>query len=77
MPTILVVDGYRFFFYSNEGHEPAHIHIEKADGIAKWWLAPAREAGSEGFSRAQRNRIRAIILEHEADFIDAWNRYFR
>lgn len=76
MPTILTVDGYRFFFYSNEGHEPPHIHIEKADGIAKWWLAPAREAWSEGFSRAQRNRIRAIILEHEAEFIDAWDRYF-
>ena len=77
MPTILVVDGYRFFFYSNEGHEPAHIHIEKGDGIAKWWLDPARKARSEGFSLAQRRRIRAIILEHEAEFIDAWNRYFR
>jgi hypothetical protein len=28
MPTVLRVKGYRFFFFSNEGAEPPHIHIE-------------------------------------------------
>jgi hypothetical protein len=32
MPTVLVVEGFRFFFFSNEGFEPAHIHVEKGDG---------------------------------------------
>jgi hypothetical protein len=77
MPTILVVDGYRFFFYSNEGHEPAHIHIEKGDGLAKWWLDPIREARTEGFSQGQRRRIRAILLDHEEAFLEAWYRYLR
>jgi len=34
MPTILRIDGYRFFFFSDE-HLPTHIHIEKGDGYAK------------------------------------------
>lgn len=24
MPTVLRINGYRFFFYSNENNEPAH-----------------------------------------------------
>jgi hypothetical protein len=34
MPTALKIEGYRFFFFSNE-HLPSHIHIEKGDGYAK------------------------------------------
>lgn len=30
MPTIFKIDGYRFFFFSDE-YTPEHIHIEKAD----------------------------------------------
>ncbi len=35
MPTVLRIDGFRFFFYSDEGSEPPHIHAEKGDGVAK------------------------------------------
>jgi len=31
MPTALRVDDYRFFFFSNEGNEPVHIHVESGD----------------------------------------------
>jgi len=27
---------YRAFFYSNEGHEPAHIHVRREDREAKF-----------------------------------------
>jgi hypothetical protein len=40
MPTVLRADGFRFFFYANEGNEPAHIHVRKAEGEAKFWLTP-------------------------------------
>lgn len=40
MPTVLKIGGYRFFFYSNEGNEPPHIHVEKSDSLAKFWLDP-------------------------------------
>lgn len=34
MPTLLNVDGFKFFFYANE-HEPKHIHVMKNDDFAK------------------------------------------
>jgi hypothetical protein len=42
MPTIFRQHGFRIFFYSNEGapREPAHVHIEKDDLEAKFWLQP-------------------------------------
>jgi Domain of unknown function (DUF4160) len=32
MPTLLRIEGFRFFFYSSEGQEPPHVHVEKGDG---------------------------------------------
>ena len=29
MPRLLYVDGFRFFFFSREGHEPPHVHVER------------------------------------------------
>ncbi|MCB9870153.1 MAG: DUF4160 domain-containing protein [Planctomycetes bacterium] len=34
MPTVLRIGSTRFFFYSNEGNEPPHIHIEQAGALA-------------------------------------------
>jgi len=49
MPTVLRVSGFRFFFYSLEGSEPAHIHVEHANKVAKFWLDPVSLAESRGF----------------------------
>ncbi|MEO6401177.1 MAG: DUF4160 domain-containing protein [Vicinamibacteria bacterium] len=42
MPSLLQVEGFRFFFYSSEGNEPAHVHVERAEAEAKFWLDPLR-----------------------------------
>ena len=44
MPVILRIDGFRFFFYSNEGNplEPAHIHVMKSGSEAKFWQRKPR-----------------------------------
>lgn len=34
MPTLLKINGFKFFFYSNE-HEPKHIHVLKGEEFAK------------------------------------------
>lgn len=44
MPTVLRIGPYRFFFYSQEGDEPPHIHIEDGDRTAKYWLTPVELA---------------------------------
>lgn len=42
MPTLFEHEGYRFFFFSNEGdpREPCHIHIRKGESPAKFWIKP-------------------------------------
>ncbi len=34
MPTLLIYDGFKFFFYANE-HEPKHVLVMKGGDFAK------------------------------------------
>ena len=76
MPTILRIFGYRFFFYSNEGTEPPHIHVEKGDMTAKFWLEPVELVNSYGFSAKEINELRKLVMEHQQQFKVKWNEYF-
>lgn len=35
MPTLLILFGLRFFFYS-EDHEPMHVHVQRDNNTAKF-----------------------------------------
>ncbi len=50
MPTVMQIGRYRFFFFSNENKEPAHIHIKAGEDEAKFWLEPVRLAANHGFA---------------------------
>jgi hypothetical protein len=76
MPTVLRFKGYRFFFFSNEGNEQIHIHIEKADSYAKFWLDPIRVAFDFGFNSKQLREINSILEENQALIIEKWDEYF-
>jgi hypothetical protein len=51
MPTLLNVEGFRFYFFSLEGREPPHVHVRKGSGKAKFWLAPVQLVYSRGLKR--------------------------
>lgn len=76
MPTVLRVGPYRFFFYSGDGSEPPHIHVERDDQIAKFWLTPVRLSDSGGFRRGELRNIEQLVNEHHAHLREAWNDYF-
>jgi hypothetical protein len=77
MPTILIVQGFRFFFYSNENDEPIHIHVQKADSIGKIWLMPeVKVAYFKGFNNTDTRAIMQIIKENNSLLIQKWNEYF-
>ena len=76
MPTVLRIHGFRFFFYSMEGSEPPHIHVEHGDNVAKFWLRPVSLAESHGFRTHEVNRLRALVIEHRLSFLEAWNAHF-
>ena len=76
MPTVLMIRGWRLFFYSNELDEPMHIHARKAETECKFWLNPdifeIEEAYSHNFKPQLRKEIRKIIFDHLDDLIEAW-----
>ena len=79
MPVVLRIDGYIFFFYSNEGdpREPIHVHVRKSGAEAKIWLSPTISiAESHGFKAPQLRAILNHTEKHAATFEEAWNDYF-
>lgn len=77
MPTIYRYEGFRFFFYSSDRAEPAHVHVERNNDTAKIWLSPVRLQLSHGFSRTEINMILKIVKENHTLMIRSWNEYFR
>ena len=75
MPTVLITGPYRFFFYSADQDEPPHIHVERDNHKAKFWLQPVRLQNSGGFKRKELNRIQELIEENQVRFVEEWNEY--
>jgi hypothetical protein len=63
MPTLLI-EGYKFRFYSFDIDEPPHMHVSRGSNVAKVWLQPVRLEYSRGYS--QRNIIDATNRDHTA-----------
>jgi len=76
MPTILRVGGFRFFFFSNEGREPMHIHVEQAERYAKFWLAPVALAANVGFRSSELSELLRLVELHQSLFEEKWREYF-
>jgi len=69
MPTVLILRGFRFFFFSGEGSEPPHIHIEHGDKVAKYWLSPLELAESEGFRSHELTKLSQGLGDGASDVV--------
>ena len=75
MPTLFIVFGMRFYFYSEE-HFPIHIHVKNADGKAKFNVEPEIElVYNKGIKQKDLKLAREIILENKDIIIARWNEY--
>jgi hypothetical protein len=77
MPTVLRIGPYRFFFYAGDRDEPPHVHVERGEAIAKFWLGPVRLQRSKGFARGEVHRIQKLVEENEELLLRSWNEFFR
>ncbi|MGH8071597.1 MAG: DUF4160 domain-containing protein [Candidatus Entotheonellia bacterium] len=77
MPTVLRIGPYRFFFYAGDRQEPPHIHVERANNTAKFWLDPLRLQRSRRFRRNEINRIQKLVEEHREHLLRSWDEYFK
>ena len=75
MPTVLRVDGLRFFFFSDE-HLPLHIHVEKADSYMRVELEMLNVTDNYKFSPSETKKVLSIIRENMDTLRGAWNEYF-
>ena len=75
MPTVLRVDGYRFFFFSDE-HLPTHIHIEKGDRYARIELDTLKVTENYRCTSKELKKLVRLVQEHQEVLQGAWHEYF-
>ena len=76
VPTIARLGPYRFFFYAGDRGEARHVHVEREQMVAKFWLAGPSLSEARGFSAHELRRLARLIAEHQREFIEAWDEYF-
>jgi len=80
MPVIFRIRGFKFFFYSNEGspREPVHVHVEKDEVEAKFWLSPdVRVAYNDGYDARTLRELMELVEGNTERIERAWNDFFR
>jgi len=76
MPTIFKIDGYRFFFFSDE-HTPEHIHIEKADAYARIEIESLKVTDSYNMNSKELKKLLNLVQKNKLKLQGAWDEYFK
>jgi len=76
VPTILKIDGYRFFFFSDE-HTPEHIHIEKGDAYIRIEIESLKVTDSYNVSSKELKKLLKLVNTNRDKLQGAWNEYFK
>ena len=74
MPTLFIIFGLRFHFYSNE-HLPIHVHVRNADGEAKFEVENVKLVSNKGLKNKDISLAVAIIEENKEIIIAKWKEY--
>lgn len=77
MPTLLIFEGFRFFFFSGDRNEPPHVHVKKGAGDGKIWLEPVTIEYLFDFKVKEEKRILEIVHLHKEEFLRKWYEYFK
>jgi Domain of unknown function (DUF4160) len=76
MPTVLRSGPYRVYFFSHEPNEPPHVHVDRDDSTAKFWLLPVALVRNLGFSAHELAQIERIVENNQQSLLEVWNEYF-
>ncbi len=75
MPTVLI-EGYKFRFYSSDLGEPPHVHVLRENYEAKLWLQPVVVQHNHGYSQTELNYILRLTRQNQARLLEVWDAYF-
>lgn len=71
------IEGYAFYFFSNENDEPMHVHIRKGNGLLRYWLEPVELADDNGRMKLQEvRRAEEPLKQRKARIVKAWKEHF-
>ena len=65
----------RFHFYSHEGNEPSHTHVERGGYEAKFWLNPVCMADNNGFPTHELQKIFDLVKAHCDYLRNCYNKF--
>ena len=75
MPT-LIIEGYKFRFYSSDRNEPPHVHVIRGEKVAKIWLSPVELEYNHGYNQREINDILQLTRDNQARLLEFWHDYF-
>ena len=76
MPTALRSGPYRIYFHSHDTTEPPHVHVDRDEQSAKFWLEPVSLARNLGFSPVELRKIQRLVTAQENRLLEAWHDHF-
>jgi len=76
LPTVFRSGPYRLFFFADDRHEPPHVHVERENKRAKFWLEPVRFHDGHGFRPVELRRIQVLVEQHAPQLRKAWDDFF-
>ena len=83
MPSVISVFGYKVYFWSNENHEPVHVHISKgrpsADATKVWITKKGGciiENNNSNIPKNDLNKLLDVIATNYFVIINEWKNMF-
>jgi len=64
------------YFHSHEPNEPPHVHVDRDDQSAKFWLDPVALARNLGFDPVELRRVHRLVAENRYLLLEKWNERF-
>ncbi len=75
MPEVFRIFGIRFYFYANE-HLPIHIHVQNANGKAKFQVLPTiKLIENKGLKPSEIKLAEGIIEENKILIVKSWEAF--
>ncbi|MCE0761254.1 DUF4160 domain-containing protein [Marinobacter sp. G11] len=75
MPTLLLLNGFKFFFYAND-HPPAHVHVLKGERWAKIEVVSLAVKYST-LKNQELKECLSIVESYQSEFLEKWNAWFQ
>ena len=71
MPTILLKDGFRFFFFLSEPiYKAPHIHVKVENKMAIFWLkGEVKLQKNLGLNQKELTQAKKIVIHYQLEFL--------